>query len=291
MYDFFFFCKWEVIFLCRSLNNARIFISFLSFLVALTKTHNFAIYIISCSNFAFCFFVISITFSSSFFFCFSECSAVYQNFQCETENSGNRLPSLERPHLFAQTEQKYTHWKKRRKPKQPNHERGFKKRRRREKNRHLKEPLMPLLVDGEMKEKKWCGQTDTFLTHKEKEAGLQKSESARDEEGKGRWGWWGEVRGREEREEEVPVNVVLKQWWIFTPLHLSPPSCVCVSGDEGGRDRQQWMCQHFEQFKQDTLRYGVIVVALDSAARAALAAGRTWLGFLDTFQQFQYLSL
>lgn len=226
------------------------------------------------------------------FFCFSECSAVYQNFQCETENSGNRLPSLERPHLFAQTEQKYTHWKKRRKPKQPNHERGFKKRRRRrEKNRHLKEPLMPLLVDGEMKEKKWCGQTDTFLTHKEKEAGLQKSESARDEEGKGGWGWWGEVRGREEREEEVPVNVVLKQWWIFTPLHLSPPSCVCVSGDEGGRDRQQWMCQHLEQFKQDTLRYGVIVVALDSAARAALAAGRTWLGFLDTFQQFQYLSL
>lgn len=87
---------------------------------------------------------------------------------------------------------------------------------------------MPLLVDGEMKEKKWCGQTDTFLTHKEKEAGLQKSESARDEEGKGGWGWWGEVRGREEREEEVPVNVVLKQWWIFTPLHLSPPSCVCV---------------------------------------------------------------
>lgn len=135
MYDFFFFCKWEVIFLCHSLNNARIFISFLSFLAALTETHNFAIYIISCSNFAFCFFVISITFSSFFFFCFSECSAVYQNFQCETENSGNRLPSLERPHLFAQTEQKYTHWKKRRKPKQPNHERGFKKKEEEEEER------------------------------------------------------------------------------------------------------------------------------------------------------------
>lgn len=61
MYDFFFHIF--VSFTC----NARIFISFLFFLVALTKTHNFAIYIISCSNFTFCFFVISITFSSSFF--------------------------------------------------------------------------------------------------------------------------------------------------------------------------------------------------------------------------------
>ena len=40
-------------------------------------------------------------------------------FPAEAENSGNRLPSLTRPHLFAQTEQKYTHRETQRKPKQP----------------------------------------------------------------------------------------------------------------------------------------------------------------------------
>lgn len=59
----FFFASEKSYFCVVHLMHARIFISFL---VALIKTHNFAIYIISCSNFAFCFFVISITFSSFF---------------------------------------------------------------------------------------------------------------------------------------------------------------------------------------------------------------------------------
>lgn len=47
----------------------------------------------------------------------------------------------------------------------------------------------------------------------------------------------GEILGR--REEEVSIDVVLKQWWIFTPLHLSPLFIgVCVStfeeGESGG---------------------------------------------------------
>lgn len=83
---------------------------------------------------------------------------MYQNFQCETENSGNRLPSLERPHLFAQTEQKYTHWKKRRKPKQPNHERGFKKKKKKKREKQTLEGAADAAAVGrrdEGKETMW----------------------------------------------------------------------------------------------------------------------------------------
>lgn len=73
-----------------------------------------------------------------------------------------------------------------------------------------------------MKGKKRCGQTDTFLADGQKKGVEEEAESqksARDLGGGGGFGG-GEGGGRRGR-----------QWWIFTPLHLSPPfiGVFCVS--------------------------------------------------------------
>lgn len=91
--------------------------------------------------------------------------------------------------------------------------------------------------------------------------------------GRLRGGGGGDVGVVEEGgEEEVSVDVVLKQWWIFTPVHLSPLFigvfvcvCVCVCqligvAGSGGVVISGCVNTYTEQFKQDTVGYNLTLL-------------------------------
>lgn len=112
-----------------------------------------------------------------------------------------------------------------------------------------------------MNGKKLFGQTHiprqwTEERVEEQEAGSQTCVSARDG-----------VRGVKVKEEEGKEEGSSG----FSHPCICPPcllGCLCVfEGGVGGS--QQWTCQHFERFKQDTLRCSLTLVASYSATTAS----------------------
>ncbi len=84
-----------------------------------------------------------------------------------------------------------------------------------------------------------------------------------------------------EEEEEEEGSGGFSHPSICPPLFIGGVGvCVSVRLNVRGGDNQQWMCQHFERLKQDTLRYNLTLAASQSATGTASAARTILLNFI-----------